>query len=223
MFALKTICSREPAYRRTRARACNLKHGMFGLLKVSPSRDELKKCRTWAPRVPSRMEPLPPPPPASPPRASRSPIESAGQHAGRTGVAILENDDGAGYESIFSSRSNLSLVRVRLRIISAGHLGERRDKSRRNTHGSFEKKERRKKSCPPIGAPFLSIQSSRPLRDALSISFHRDTKIVSSARSDGARALLKAGERVYLSLTENSKWRLRYESHPSSARTWETH
>lgn len=41
----------------------------------------------------------------------------------------------------------------------------------------------KKKSCSPIEAPFLSIHSSCP-SPALSISFHRDTKIVSSGPTE---------------------------------------
>lgn len=46
-----------------------------------------------------------------------------------------------------------------------------------------EGKRKRKKSCSPIEAPFLSIHSSCP-SPALSISFHRDTKIVSSGPTE---------------------------------------
>ena len=57
--------------------------------------------------------------------------------------------------------------------------------TRRKFSGEKKKKEkkREKKSCSPIEAPFLSIHSSCP-SPALSISFHRDTKIVSSGPTE---------------------------------------
>lgn len=54
------------------------------------------------------------------------------------------------------------------------------------TNGSVTTRRKfsgKKKSCSPIEAPFLSIHSSCP-SPALSISFHRDTKIVSSGPTE---------------------------------------
>ena len=56
--------------------------------------------------------------------------------------------------------------------------GEKKKRRRKK-----REKEREKKSCSPIEAPFLSIHSSCP-SPALSISFHRDTKIVSSGPTE---------------------------------------
>jgi len=119
-------------------------------------------------------------PALAPPPRRRSPpsLRSSGSPA--LSVAIPEMTRLVTQRSTLQifPRSNATFDRLRSRIVieSRGYLvalARRQDKSGRDTHGKLwkrEKKERqrekekgrRKKSCPPIGAPFLSIQSSRP-------------------------------------------------------------
>lgn len=69
------------------------------------------------------------------------------------------------------------------REMTNGSVTTRRKFSGGKKKRKKKEKEKEKKSCSPIEAPFLSIHSSCP-SPALSISFHRDTKIVSSGPTE---------------------------------------
>ena len=84
-----------------------------------------------------------------------------------------------------------------------------------------KEKKREKKSCSPIEAPFLSIHSSCP-SPALSISFHRDTKIVSSGPTE-LEGFLSPTKGCSTSQWQRTQNGVLIQEHPSNGHTRKMH
>jgi len=121
---------------------------------------ELKKRRTWAPRVPVRMDP-----PALRSQdlpdsmKSRSETRDATRSRKRRSrlralMQRLHETSSRSFDFEFDHEFRSRIPRGVCEATAINLAGTRVE--------GLKKKEERRKQCPPIGAPFLSIQSSRP-------------------------------------------------------------